>query len=83
LEISEICADLTTFVEGRRLDDDGNLLLRFEGGAKGVLICSQVSTGEENALSLRVYGTEAGLEWRQEEPNELLFRPDGAPLQVL
>ncbi|MCV4785223.1 gfo/Idh/MocA family oxidoreductase, partial [Escherichia coli] len=66
LEISEICADLTTFVEGRRLDDDGNLLLRYEGGAKGVMISSQISTGEENNLSLRVYGTEGGLQWRQE-----------------
>jgi predicted dehydrogenase len=83
LEISEICADLTAFVPGRRLDDEANLLLRFEGGAKGVLICSQVSTGEENDLRIRVYGAEAGLHWRQEEPNELLFKPDGAPLRVL
>ena len=83
LEIAEICADLTTFVSGRRLDDDGNFLLRYEDGAKGVLIASQVSTGEENALSIRVYGSEGGLEWRQEEPNELVFRPIGAPLQVL
>ncbi|MEW6637517.1 MAG: Gfo/Idh/MocA family oxidoreductase [Actinomycetota bacterium] len=83
LEVSEICADLTTFVPGRRLDDDGNLLIRFGGGAKGVMIASQVSTGEENALSLRVYGSEGGLEWDQEQPNELLFKPLGAPLRVL
>ena len=83
LEMAEICADLTTFVPGRRLDDDGNLLIRYEGGAKGVLIASQVSSGEENNLSLRVYGTEAGLEWRQEEPNHLHFKPAGAPEQVL
>ena len=83
LEIAEICADLTAFVPGRRLDDDGNLLIRYEGGAKGILIASQVSAGEENNLSLRVYGTEAGLEWRQEEPNYLYFKPAGAPEQVL
>lgn len=83
LEVSEICADLTTFVPGRRLDDDANLLIRFEGGAKGVMIASQVATGEENDLSIRVYGTEAGLEWRQEEPNYLLFKPAEAPAQVL
>lgn len=83
LEISEICADLTTFVEGRRLDDDGNLLLRYEGGAKGVMISSQISTGEENNLSLRIYGTEGGLRWRQEEPNHLLFTPFGEPSRIL
>ena len=83
LEISEICADLSTFVPGRRLDDDGNLLIRFTGGAKGVMIASQVSTGEENDLYLRIYGTEGGLEWRQEEPNQLVFKPFRAPAQVL
>ncbi len=83
LEISQICADLTSFVPGRRLDDDGNLLIRFEGGAKGVLIASQISAGEENNLRIRIYGTEGGLEWRQEEPNYLHFKPDGAPEQVL
>ncbi len=83
LEVSEICADLTTFVPGRRLDDDANLLIRYEGGAKGVLIASQISTGEENDLHIRVYGTEGGLEWRQEEPNYLLFKPFEAPTHVL
>jgi predicted dehydrogenase len=83
LEISEICADLTSFVPGRRLDDDGNLLIRYAGGAKGVLMASQVSTGEENNLSLRIYGSEAGLKWRQEEPNCLHFKPVEAPEQIL
>ena len=83
LEVSEICADLTAFVPGRRLDDDGNLLIRYEGGAKGVLITSQVSAGEENRLSIRVYGIEAGLEWHQEEPNYLRFKPAEAPEQIL
>src|SRR5918995_596354 len=83
LEVAEICADLTTFVSGRRLDDDGNLLIRYEGGAKGVMIASQVSTGEENDLRIRVYGTQGGLEWRQEGPNYLVFNPAEAPTQVL
>ncbi|WP_273846393.1 Gfo/Idh/MocA family protein [Rubrobacter calidifluminis] len=83
LEVSEICADLTTFVEGRRLDDDANLLIRYKGGARGVLIASQVAAGEENALSIKVYGTEGGLRWNQEEPNCLIFKPSGAPTQVL
>ena len=83
LEVSEICADLTSFVPGRRLDDDGNLLIRFAGGAKGLLIASQISTGEENDLRIRIYGTEGGLEWRQEEPNYLAFKPLDAPEQVL
>ena len=83
LEISEVCADLTAFVPGRRLDDDGNLLIRFEGGARGVMVCSQISAGEENGLRLRVYGTEGGLEWRQEEPNHLFHKPHEAPERVL
>jgi predicted dehydrogenase len=83
LEISEICADLTTFVEGRRLDDDGNLLIRYEGGAKGVMLASQISAGEENDLRVRIYGTEGGLEWRQEEPNYLYHRPAEEPERVL
>jgi predicted dehydrogenase len=83
LEMDELCADLTTFVPGRRLDDDANLLIRFEGGVKGVMTASQISAGEENALSLRVYGSEGGLEWRQEEPNYLTHRPVGAPIRIL
>jgi predicted dehydrogenase len=83
LEVSEICADLTTFVSGRRLDDDGNLLIRYEGGAKGVMVASQISAGEENDLRVRIYGTEGGLEWRQEEPNYLFYRPTEEPERVL
>ena len=69
--ITELAADLTTFVDGRRLDDDGNVLVRFEGGARGVLFASQVAVGEENGLALRVYGERRGLRWRQETPNTL------------
>lgn len=83
LEISEICADLTTFVEGRKLDDDANILLHFNNGAKGILHCSQVCAGEENALSLRVYGEKGGLEWHQQEPNSLVYIQKEAPKQIL
>lgn len=83
LKIAAVCADLTAFIEGRQLDDDANMLLRLENGAKGVLTCSQVAAGEENALSIRVYGSKAGLEWHQMEPNTLLFKQPGQPLQVL
>lgn len=81
-ELESLCADLTTFVPGRKLEDDANMLLEYEGGVKGVLICSQISVGEENNLRLRVYGTEAGLEWQQEHPNELYVRPADGPEQV-
>ena len=83
LEIDELCADFRTFVEGRQLEDDGNLLLRYRGGARGVLYASQISAGEENGLSLRVYGTKASLEWRQEHPNDLTIKYPDAPRQVL
>jgi predicted dehydrogenase len=80
LRIESLCADLTTFVPGRRLDDDANILLRFKGGAKGVLHVSQISVGEDNRLALRVYGEKAGLEWEQEFPEELAVKyPDRAP----
>ncbi len=82
LKIRELAADLTTFVEGRRLDDDANILLRFDGGAKGILHCSQISVGEENNLSLRVYGEKGGLEWHQREPNTLLVKWLDQPAQV-
>ncbi len=82
LKITEICADLTAFIEGRPLDDDGNCLLKFNNGAKGVLHCSQISINEENGLSIWVYGSEAGLEWHQEHPNQLLFKPLDAPVQI-
>jgi len=80
--ITEVCADLTTFIAGRRLDDDGNVLLHFDNGARGVLHCSQISIGEENGLAIWVYGSEAGIEWHQEHPNQLHFKPLGGPLQV-
>lgn len=83
LKITEICSDLTAFIEGRVLDDDCNCLLRFENGVKGVLYASQISVGEENGLSIWVYGENAGLEWHQENPNQLLFKPIDKPLQVL
>jgi predicted dehydrogenase len=74
LRISELCADLTTFVEGRPLDDDGNVLLRFEGGARGILYASQISVGEENSLHIRVYGEKGGIEWDQMQPNTLVVK---------
>ena len=82
LEIDSLCADLTTFVGGRKLDDDGNILVRYCGGAKGVLHASQISVGEENNLNLRVYGTKAGLEWHQEHPNELIVKYPDQPAQI-
>ncbi len=83
LKIESICADFTSFIPGRTLEDDGNLLVRYEGGAKGVLYASQISCGEENNLSIRIYGTEAALEWKQEHPNELHFHPKNQPARVL
>jgi predicted dehydrogenase len=77
--IEAVCADLSSFVEGRRLDDDAHMMLRLAGGAKGTLVCSQIACGEENRLSLRVYGSHAALEWQQQEPNTLLFKPANRP----
>ena len=74
LQIDELCAEFTSFVKGRQLEDDANLLLRYKGGAKGVLSASQISIGEENDLSIRVYGTKASLEWHQEDPNDLVVK---------
>ena len=82
LKIESLCADLTTFVPGRQLEDDGNVLLRFENGAKGVLFASQIAVGEENGLRLRVYGETGGLEWRQMEPNSLIVRWPDRPYEV-
>ncbi len=82
LEATEVCADLTSFVPGRRLDDDANMLIRYGNGARGVMVASQISAGEENALTLKVYGTEGGVEWRQEEPNDLVFKLAEAPVQI-
>jgi predicted dehydrogenase len=81
--VEAICADLTTFVAGRRLDDDANLLLRLSGGVRGVLVASQIEIGHENDLRLRVFGTAGSLDWRQEEPNELWHRGLGEPDRVL
>jgi len=83
LELAEVCADLTSLVPGRRLDDDANVLLRFSNGARGVLVASQVATGSENDLSIQVWGTQAGLAWRQQRPNDLAYTPAGGPMQVL
>ena len=80
--VSEICADLTAFVPGRMLDDDGNCLLRFEKGAKGLLHVSQVSIGEENGLAIWIYGENGGLEWHQEHPNYLHVKRINAPVEV-
>lgn len=82
LEISELCADLSRMVDGRMLDDDGNILLRFGNGAKGVLHASQISVGEENNLKIFVYGEKGGLEWHQEEPNTLLVKHLDGPTEV-
>src|SRR5262249_60881284 len=82
LRIEELAADLTTFVKGRKLDDDGNVLLRFRGGAKGVLHCSQISVGEENNINIRVYGEVGGIEWHQKEPNTMLVKWLDQPRQV-
>ena len=74
LQITELCADLSTFVDGRLLDEDGNVLLRFDNGAKGILHASQISAGEENDLNIRVYGEKAGLQWHQMHPNSLVIK---------
>ncbi len=83
LRLESLAADLQSFVPGRRVDDNGHVLLRFEGGARGMLWCSQVAPGNENALRLRVFGTKGGLEWAQEDPNRLWFTPLGAPKRLI
>jgi predicted dehydrogenase len=83
LQITQLCADLNIMVEGRHLDDDGNVLLKFDNGAAGVLIASQIAAGEENALKIRIYGELGGLEWAQQEPNTLLVKWLDQPMQVL
>ncbi len=83
LNIDELCAEFTSFVPGRKLEDDANMLLRYKGGAKGVLHCSQISCGEENNLNIRVYGTKGSLAWQQEHPNELKFVPKGEAARIL
>ena len=83
LEVAAVAADLTTFVPGRRLDDNAHVLLRYHGGAKGVLTASQVAPGNLNALSIKVYGEKAGLEWFGETPELLRFTPYGEPTRTL
>lgn len=82
LRTTQLCASLYTFVEGRRLEDDGNILLQFDNGASGVLMASQVAAGEENALKVRIYGENGGLEWNQQEPNTLLVKWLDEPAQL-
>jgi len=82
LKITHLCADLTIFVKGRPLDDDGNVLLRFDNGARGVLHASQISIGEENNLAIWVHGEKKSLEWHQEHPNYLYVYEADGPLQV-
>lgn len=82
LQIEELAADITAFVKGRKLDDDGNVLLRFKGGAKGVLHSSQISVGEENNLNIRVYGELGGLEWHQRYPNTMYVKWLDQPQQI-
>ena len=83
LQVTDLCSDLNIFVPGRALDDDGSVLLKFTEGAKGVLSASQVAAGEENNLSIQVYGEEGGLEWHQQEPNTLLVKWLDKPTEIL
>ncbi|MBN8876263.1 MAG: Gfo/Idh/MocA family oxidoreductase [Sphingobacteriales bacterium] len=82
-KITHLCADLNIMVQGRLLDDDGNVLLRFDNGATGVLMASQVAAGEENPLKIRIYGEDGGLEWAQQEPNTLIYKLLDQPIQLL
>lgn len=83
LQIKKLCADINIMVEGRRLDDDGNVFLEFDNGAKGILFASQIAAGEENALRIRVYGEKAGLEWSQMEPNSLIVKWLNRPMEIM
>ncbi|WP_150522723.1 Gfo/Idh/MocA family protein [Roseibium sediminis] len=83
LKVESLAADLQSFVSGRALDDNGHVMLRFEGGARGMLWCSQVAPGNENNLKIRVYGEKGGLEWHQEHPNQLHYTPFGEPKRIL
>jgi predicted dehydrogenase len=82
LKIREICADLTTFIKGRKLDDDGNCLVRFNKGAKGILFASQISVGCENGLAIQVFGEKKSIEWHQEHPNYLYVYQIDGPVEV-
>jgi predicted dehydrogenase len=83
LALTELCAELSTFVKGRQLDDNAQVMLRYANGARGLLWASQVAPGNENNLRIRVYGTKGGLEWKQEHPNQLHWSPFGQPTQVI
>ncbi len=83
LDLKELAADLDSFVAGRRVDDNAHVLLRFEGGAKGMIWASQVALGHENGLKLRVYGEKGGLEWFQPDPNALWYTPLGEPKRLI
>ena len=83
LSVESLAADLQAFGSGRRLDDNAHVMLRFTGGARGMLWCSQVAPGNENGLKLRVYGEKGGLEWSQEDPNYLWFTEHGKPKQLI
>lgn len=83
LTLDELAADLTSFIPGRRVDDNIHVMLRFKGGARGMIWASQVAPGNENGLTIRVYGTKGGLEWAQEDPNYLWFTPFGQPKRLI
>jgi predicted dehydrogenase len=83
LEIDALCADLTGFIQSNPLDDDGNVLIRYKGGARGILYASQISAGEENGLTIRAYGPTAGFEWHQETPNSLIVKDPSGCHKVL
>ena len=83
LRVSELCAELTSFAAGRRLDDDARVLLRLESGARGMLWASQVATGNENELAIRLYGDKGGLAWRQSDPNRLVHSPLDGPSELI
>lgn len=82
LEIDSLCADLSVNIPGRTLDDDGNVLVRFKGGARGIIYASQISNGDENNLNIRVYGTKKSIEWHQEHPNELIVKDARVPREI-
>ena len=82
LKITKLCADINIVVQGRKLDDDGNVLLKFDNGANGILVASQIASGEENSLKIKIYGEKGGLEWHQMEPNTLLAKWPDAPTQI-
>ncbi len=83
LQATEICAELNTFVPNRLLDDDGVVMIRYKGGAKGMLAASQIAAGEENELSIRVYGENGGLEWHQEDPNTMVLKWKDRPKEII